>query len=72
MIRYITMLITCDRILDFYTFIPFLQEVQDGLCMGNRGFGSEGPKQIKMASAWVTEGLILADGGSVKSNCFVF
>ena len=32
-----------DQILDFYTFIPFLQDVQsvneDGLCTGNRGFG---------------------------------
>ena len=54
-----------DRILDFYTFIPFLQDVQsvnqDGLYMGNRGFGLEGLKQIKMASAQGTEGLILTD-----------
>ena len=54
-----------DRILDFYSFIPFLQDIQlvnqDGLCMGKRGFGSEGLKQIKIASAQETEGLILAD-----------
>ena len=34
---------TLNRILDFFAFIPFLQDVQsvdqDGLCMGNRGFG---------------------------------
>ena len=53
------------RILDFYTFIPFHQDVQlvnqDGLSTWNRGFGSEGLKQIEMASAWEIEGLILSD-----------
>ena len=65
-----------DRIMDFYTFIPFLQYFQsvhqDGLCTGNRGFGSETLKQIKMASAWETESLILTDVASAKSNCFIF
>ena len=41
-----------DRILDFNTFIPFVQDVLIGvprcLCTGNRGFGSEGLKQVKM------------------------
>ena len=41
-----------DRILDFYTFIPFLQYAQSVFprcfCMGNRGCGSEGLKQAKM------------------------
>ena len=39
--------------------------------LGNRGFRSETLKQIKMASVWETEGLILTDGGSAKSNCFI-
>ena len=58
-----------------YSFIPFLQDVQsvnqDGLCMGNRGFGSV--EQIKMVSAWETEGMILLQMSvSAKSNCFIF
>ena len=43
---------TTGRILDFCTFIPFLQYVQlvfpRCLCTGNRGFGSEGIKLVKM------------------------
>ena len=65
-----------DRILGFYTFIPFLQYFQsvyqDGLCTGNRGFGSETLKQIKMATTQGTEGLILTDVGSAESKCFIF
>ena len=68
---------TCysDRILDFYTFIPFLQYVQlvfpRCLCMGNRGFGSES-KSGQDASAQVTQGLTLTDVSSANSNCFIF
>ena len=65
-----------DKIFDFYTFIPFLQYFhlvyQDGLCTGNKRFGSEALNQIKMASAQETEGLILTDEGSAKSNCLIF
>ena len=43
-----------DRILDFFPFLQYFQLVsQDGLSMGNRGFASEGLKQIKIASTWV-------------------
>ena len=42
----------CDRILNFYTFIPFLQYFQsvfqDSSVQVTEGFGSEGLKQVKM------------------------
>ena len=56
-----------DSILYFFTFIPFLLDIQsvyqNGLCTGNRGFSSEAQKQIKVVSAWETEGLVLTDVG---------
>ena len=46
------MLYINNRILDFCTFIPFLQYIQSVfprcLCTGNRGFGSEGLKLVKL------------------------
>ena len=36
------------------------------------GLVSEAIKQIKMASAWEREGLILTDVGFAESNCFIF
>ena len=59
--------------LHLYSFLQYFQAVnQHGLCTGRRGFGSESVKQIKMASAQETEGLILTDGGSAKSNYLIF
>ena len=65
---------------NWYTMIPSAWETegwfcdsktdQDGLCMGNREFGSETLKQIKMASVQGTEGLIITDVGTAESNCF--
>ena len=45
---------------------------QDSLCTGNRRLVSEALKQIKMASAWEREGLILTDVGFAESNCIIF
>ena len=36
------------------------------------GLVSEALKQIKMASVWETEGLILTDVGGAESNCYIF
>ena len=48
---FVTLLLMIE-FLDFNSFIPFLQCVQlvfpRCLCVGNRGFGSEGLKQVKM------------------------
>ena len=65
-----------DRILDLFTFIPFLQDVQsvdqDASPWETEGLVSEALKQTKMAFASETEGLVLADVGSAESNCFIF
>ena len=63
------------NLIEFWTVIAlFLSSTdnQDGLCMGNRGFGFEGLKQIKMASALETEGLMLTDVSFCQNQLLYF